>query len=158
MSTEGSNEGPYLGAMLRVGWQWVRDQIYAGVVTAGYYDLNPAHVALFRYPTLEGQRPSELADQLQITKQSVNDLLGHLEHGGYLRRMPDPADGRGRVVRLTTKGRRLEKTINANAQAAEQEIAELLGPRGFSHLRNALQALADHITRDDDHRRDRQTT
>ena len=30
----------YVGATLRVVWQWVRDQMYAGVVAAGYNDLN----------------------------------------------------------------------------------------------------------------------
>lgn len=148
MSSESANEGPYLGGMLRLGWQWVREQIFSGVVAAGYHDLNPAHVGLFRYPTLDRQRPSELADQLQITRQSVNDLLGHLEQRGYITREADPADGRARVVRLTAKGRRLEKTINSQAQAAELEIAELLGARRFAQLRNALEALARHALRD----------
>ena len=49
---------------------------------------------------------AKLADQVGITKQSVNDLLGHLEGHGYLVRVPDPADGRARVIRLTAKGQR----------------------------------------------------
>jgi DNA-binding MarR family transcriptional regulator len=153
MSSESPNPGPYLGGLLRVGWQWVREQIFSGVLAAGYDDLNPAHVGLFRYPTLDRQRPSELADQLQITRQSVNDLLGHLEGRGYLTRELDPADGRARVVRLTTKGRRLEKTINGQAQAAELQVAELLGPRRFSQLRNALEELAGHLTQHAGHLR-----
>src|SRR5947209_734711 len=118
------NPGPYVGALLRPCWQWIRDQIFAGVVAAGYDDLNAAHVALFRYPTLDRQRPSELAEQLQITRQSINDLLGHLERSGYITRQADAADGRARVVRLTAKGRRLETAINQQAQAAEHHIAE----------------------------------
>ncbi|TAM77806.1 MarR family transcriptional regulator [bacterium] len=144
MSTESPHKGPYLGAMLRLGWQLVREQIFSGVVAAGYNDLNPAHVGLFRYPTLDRQRPSELAEQLQITRQSVNDLLGHLEGRGYLTREPDPADGRARVVRLTAKGHSLEKAINDQAHAAELKIAELLGRGSFSQLRNALEELAKH--------------
>ena len=70
-----------------------------------------------------------LADQRGITKQSVNDLLGHLERHGYLVREPDSADGRARVIRLTSKGRRLEQTIYAQAGAAQLGIAEILGPR-----------------------------
>ena len=58
-----------------------------------------------------GLRPSQLADQRGITKQSVNDLLGHLEGHGYLVREPDSADGRARVIRLTSKGRRLQQAI-----------------------------------------------
>lgn len=59
---------------------------------AGYDDLNPAHVGLFRCPTLDGLRPTELADQHQITKQSINDLLRHLDQSGYLICKIDPAD------------------------------------------------------------------
>jgi DNA-binding MarR family transcriptional regulator len=130
---------------MRVGWQWVRDQIYSGVVAAGYNDLNPAHVGLIRYPTLGGLRPTEVAEQVGITKQSVNDLLGHLERRGYLVRVPDSADGRARVIRLTAKGRQLEHTINAQAQAAETRIAEILGPRRFAQLHSSLELLAERF-------------
>jgi DNA-binding MarR family transcriptional regulator len=137
--------GPYVGAMLRVVWQWVRDQLYDGVVAAGYDDLNAAHVGLWRYPGLDGLRPSKLADQVGITKQSVNDLLGHLERHGYLLRVPDSRDGRARVIRLTSKGRRLGRTIYAEAGAAERRIAEILGPRRFAQLRSSLELLTEHL-------------
>ncbi len=136
---------PYVGAMLRVVWQWVRDQLYAGVVEAGFADLNAAHVGLWRYPGLEGVRPSQLADRVGITKQSVNDLLGHLEAHGYLLRMPDSADGRARVIRLTSKGRRLEQTIYAAAGAAQLGIAEILGPRRFAQLHRSLELLTEQL-------------
>jgi DNA-binding MarR family transcriptional regulator len=128
---------------MRVTWQWVRDQIFSGVMAAGYDDVTPAHVGLFRYPGLNGQRPTGLADQIGITKQSVNDLLGHLEQHGYLIREPDLVDRRARVVHLTPKGRRLEKTVTRQSQAAEVRIAEILGPRRFAYLREALEELAE---------------
>lgn len=136
---------PYVGAMLRVVWQWVRDQLSAGVVAAGYDDLNAAHVGLWRYPGLDGLRPSQLAERLGITKQSINDLLGHLEQHGYVVRMPDPADGRARVIRLTPKGRRLQQTIYAEAGAAEQRIAETLGRQRFAQLHSSLELLAERL-------------
>jgi DNA-binding MarR family transcriptional regulator len=133
----------YIGAMLRDVWQWVREQMYAGVVAAGYEDLNSAHVGLWRYPGLDGLRPSHLADRMGITKQSVNDLLGHLEGHGYLERVPDSADGRARVIRLTLKGQQLQKTIYAEAGTAQQRIAEILGPRRFAQLHDSLQRLTE---------------
>jgi DNA-binding MarR family transcriptional regulator len=150
MSSNPPQNSQYVGAMLRIVWQWVRDQIYSGVVEAGYDDLNPAHVALFRHPSLDGLRPTELAAQLQITKQSVNDLVGHLEVRGYVVRKADPADGRARVLRLTAKGRRLETTINRHAHRAEQRIADMLGPRPFAQLRHALEQLSSLVTQADD--------
>ena len=147
-SSDPPSSPPYVGALLRPCWQWVRDQIYAGVAAEGYDDLNAAHVALFRYPTLDRQRPSELAEQLQITRQSINDLLGHLERCGYVTRHADAADGRARVVRLTAKGRRLQAAITRHARAAEDHIAELLGPRRFSQLRDTLEELSHRLTDD----------
>ncbi len=136
----------YIGAMLRVVWQWVRDQLQAGVAIAGYDDLSAAHVALWRHPGLDGLRPSQLAEQLGITKQSVNDLLGHLERRGYLERVPDAADGRVRVIRLTPLGRQLEQTIYSEAQAAQMRIAEILGPQRFAQLHSSLELLVEVLS------------
>lgn len=139
----GDERGRYVGAMLRVVWQWVRDQMYAGVLAAGYDDLNAAHVGLWRYPGLDGLRPSQVADRTGITKQSVNDLLGHLERYGYLARVPDPTDGRARVIRLTAKGRRLQRTIYSEAGAAQLRIAEILGSRRFAQFHSSLETLTE---------------
>ena len=136
---------PYVGAMLRVVWQWVREQLYAGVVAGGFDDLNAAHVGLWRYPGLDGLRPSQLADRVGITKQSVNDLLGHLERHGYLLRVADPADRRARVIRLTPRGRRLQETIYTAAGAAQLRIAEILGPRRFGYLQSSLELLTEQL-------------
>jgi DNA-binding MarR family transcriptional regulator len=143
--SDGERNPPYVGALLRVVWQSVREQLYEGVVAAGFDDLNAAHVGLWRYPGLEGLRPSQLANRVGITKQSVNDLLGHLEQHGYLLREPDSADGRVRVIRLTPKGRRLEQTIYASAGAAQQRIADILGPRRFAQLHSSLELLAEQL-------------
>jgi DNA-binding MarR family transcriptional regulator len=137
--------GPYVGAQLGVVWQWVRDQLYAGVVAAGYDDLNAAHVGLWRYPGLEGLRPSQLADRRGITKQSVNDLLGYLEQHGYLLRVPDSHDGRARVIHLTPKGWRLQKTIYAEAASAQLRIEQILGPRRYAQLHSALELLTEQL-------------
>ena len=150
MSSDSSDDpngepSPYVGAMLGAVWQWVRDQLYAGVVAAGYDDLNAAHVGLWRYPGLEGLRPSQLADRRGITKQSVNDLLGHLELHGYLLRVADSADGRARVIRLTSKGWRLQQTIYAEAGEAQLRIADILGPRRFAQLHRSLELLTERL-------------
>ena len=133
--------------MLRLAWLWVRRRIAAGVVDAGYDDLSLAHIGVFRSGTIEGRRPIELAEDMQVTKQSVNELLGHLERCGYLVREPDPSDSRARVIRLTARGRQLERTVAANAKAAEDEIAELLGRRRFGELRDALRDLLELVGR-----------
>lgn len=136
--------------MLRVVSNWVRDQVYAGVVEDGYDDLNPAHLAMFRYPGLDGMHPSELATQLQITKQAVNQLASHLEQRGYITRERDPVDGRGRLIRLTGKGRRVETSVIHHARAVDLRIVEILGARGSTVLRSELETLFQTVTRSGD--------
>ena len=138
-----STGGPFIGSLSRLVWQWVRGEIHAAVVAAGYDDLNPAHVAVFRNPSVEGRRPRELADEMQITKQSVNELLGHLERRGYLGREPDPTDSRSRRIRLTDEGRKLEAVVGQAAAAAERKAADLIGDDRMDQLRSTL---ADLVT------------
>ena len=135
--------GRFIGSLTRLVWQWVRSRIYAEVVAAGFDDLNPAHVAVFRYPTADGMRPSDLAEEMQITKQSVNELLGHLERRGYVVREPDPNDSRSRRIRLTDRGRELEDVTWKAAQCAEREAADLVGPERVRELRRTLSDLVD---------------
>jgi len=133
--------GPWIGSLLRHAWQRVRDRIYSGVVSAGYDDLTRAHVGLFRFESVEGRRPSQLADQMSITKQSVNDVLRDLERFGYLTLRPDPEDRRARLVALTPRGRRLDAVVRREARVAEHELADALGASRFNALRQCLLEL-----------------
>src|SRR5690606_3631232 len=88
---------PYIGYSMRVVWQWVWGQNFAAAARAGYDDVNPAHVSLCRYPGLDGCRLTDVAQRMQITKQSGHELIGHLEERGYLAREPDPTNRRARL-------------------------------------------------------------
>ncbi|HET7095141.1 MAG TPA: MarR family transcriptional regulator, partial [Thermomicrobiales bacterium] len=110
-----------IGALLRFALHYVRARIYAGVEAGGFDDVRPAHVTLFRWPGPDGRRPSDIAADAQISKQTVNDLLRHLEDHGYLTRERDPADERARIVRLTPRGKRLHRVAVAAHAAIEDE-------------------------------------
>ena len=131
-----------MGALLRAAWKGVRDHIDEAVKAAGYVDLNPTHVSLFRHPTLDGMRPTDLADEMQLSKQAVNDLLRDLERQGYIRRDVDPADRRSRLIRLTAKGMKLEDTVRLAARDAERQLERELGRGRFRSFREALVAAA----------------
>jgi hypothetical protein len=49
------------------------------------------------------------------------------------------------VIRLTSKGRRLQQTIYAEAGAAQLGIAEILGARRFAQLHSSLELLAERF-------------
>jgi DNA-binding MarR family transcriptional regulator len=136
-----ASDGPYIGSLTRRVWQWVRHEIHRQVADAGFDDLNPAHVGLFRNPGFDGKRPGELAEEMQVTKQSVNELLGHLERRGYLVREADPDDSRSRRIRLTAQGRRLEGVVWAAAAEAERKAGAEIGEERMDGLRRTLADL-----------------
>jgi hypothetical protein len=39
-----AEEGPFVGALLRLAWQRIRERIYLGVQSEGYSDLGAAHM------------------------------------------------------------------------------------------------------------------
>lgn len=127
-----------MGALLRAAWKGVRDHIYEAVKAAGYVDVTSTHVSLFRHPTLDGMRPTDLADEMQLSKQAVNDLLRDLERQGYIRRDVDPADRRSRLIRLTAKGMKLEDTVRLAARDAERQLERELGRDRFRSFREAM--------------------
>jgi DNA-binding MarR family transcriptional regulator len=135
---------------MRVVWLWVWELNVEAAVAAGYDDVTPAHISLFRYPGLDGHRLTDIARRMQITKQSVHELIGHLERLGYLVREPDPTNRRARLVHLTAKGHGLQEVIRRQAQASERQIADILGDVRFAHLNQALEVLVDTITASSD--------
>lgn len=143
MSSPKFDDGPWIGGLLRLAWERVRERIDSGIRVAGYDDLNPAHLALFRYDSFDGQRPTAIANQMRITKQSLNDLLRHLENGGYVELVPDPSDSRARLMRLTSRGRQLDSVVRVHARNAEQELVSALGKGRFETLRETLRAITD---------------
>jgi DNA-binding MarR family transcriptional regulator len=126
---------------MRFGLDEIRLRIYDAVVAAGYGGLRPAHVTLFRWPGPDGRRPTEIAADVQLSKQRVNDLLRDLEHGGYLRLERDPADNRARVVQLTARGRRLHEVAVAAHAEVEREWERAVGAGRYDALRATLEEL-----------------
>ena len=143
MSRQRNGNGPLIGGLLRLAWERVRQDIDAGVRAAGYDDLNPAHLAPFRSNGPDGQRPSRIAEQMGITKQSVNDLLRHLEAAGYLDLVPDPDDSRARLVRLTPRGRELHGVLWMHARTVEQRLRAAIGRESFETFKKTLRAISD---------------
>ena len=133
---------PRVGALLRFAWEKVRERIYTGVCQDGFDDLNPAHVAMFRYEGLDGKRPSQLTEQMQITKQSIHDLLRRLEDCGYIEFQEDPSDRRARLISLTARGRKLGAAVQKYADAAELELEQQLGSKRFREFLATLQIIA----------------
>ena len=70
----------------------------------GALSLNQVAV-LGRIVTHGPMTPGEVADQLRMLPQSLTRTFAALEAAGYVRRTPDPGDGRQSLLEATAAGR-----------------------------------------------------
>jgi DNA-binding MarR family transcriptional regulator len=132
---------PLLTTLTRRVHLMMRRRIYADVRAAGFPDLTPAHLYVFQQPGPDGLRPTELAERMNMTKQATNHLLSGLETRGYIQRVPAPDDGRGKVLRLTDRGRQVVGIMQESSRRLEGEWAERLGNPALEQLRQQLVEL-----------------
>jgi DNA-binding MarR family transcriptional regulator len=103
--------------------------------------LRAAHTALFPHLSSEGVRGAELAKKLGVTKQAVSQLVTELEDWGVVEQVPDPQDGRAKLVRFTKKGEQaLLHGLSVLAEL-ERELTDKIGKRRMQELHTALLAL-----------------
>lgn len=71
----------------------------------------------------EGVRATELAEAFAVHKSTVSRGLAHLEELGLVERLPDPTDGRARLVRVTKEA--LTRVREVRKHRHEQLASEL---------------------------------
>ena len=82
----------------------VDEELFARLHEAGYTELRPAHACVFGTIGPDGDRLTSLAERADMTKQAVGEAVSELERIGYVERVPDPSDGRAKIIRLTERG------------------------------------------------------
>lgn len=86
----------------------------------------------------DGCTPKDMARAFQVPKTSMSHTLAGLEKRGLVRLVPNPEDGRGKLVILTEAGRaQRERSIEALAP----DISALLPQLGLEEARAILPTL-----------------
>ncbi|HVK44366.1 MAG TPA: MarR family transcriptional regulator [Micropruina sp.] len=117
------------------------DRIFAAVQDAGFTDATIAQGRLMMNIDPEGTRLSVLAERALIAKQTATALVDRLERAGYVERVPDPSDGRARLVRMTARAESVLPIARAEEARIEAEWRAHLGDERMDQLRQALTAL-----------------
>lgn len=133
--------GPNIGILLTHPFESLVERVQEGIEKAGHGVIRPAHQRVFQFIEPEGSRLTVLAGRAQLTKQSMTYLVEHLEAHGYLERLPDPTDGRARIIRLTEKGRQTVAIARGLIEGIEAEWARGLGEHRMRQLRSLLDRL-----------------
>lgn len=85
--------------------------------------------------------PSRLQATMLFTSGGVSNLLRRVEKKGYVRRLADPADGRGILVELTPTGFALVEAAMADHAAVERRLCAMLGGEEQEQLAGLLSRM-----------------
>src|SRR5262245_61568419 len=95
-----------------------RDALIDGVRQGAGTGLRGPHTQVFENMDPGGSRLTTLAERAGMSHQAMGEMVTELIGNGYLERVPDPEDGRARLIRPTQRGR-------AELARAAQELRRL---------------------------------
>lgn len=102
--------------------------------------IRAAHTALFPHVDRDGVRLTELAARAGVTKQAVAPLVDEMVAAGLLEKVPDPTDGRARLIRFGGGDEGLRAGLGF-LRELEVGFAEQVGFERWGELHRALLAL-----------------
>jgi DNA-binding MarR family transcriptional regulator len=128
-STKESTEGRVLfSQLLRNPYEAMLVKLHAGLAAAGFADSSPAWgTNIFHYLREGGLRLTELAERSHTSKQAMRYTINQLEAAGYVERVPDPTDGRAKIIGLTERGWDSRRVSDEIIARIEHECVQELG-------------------------------
>jgi DNA-binding MarR family transcriptional regulator len=130
-----------LAILLREPFRAMNDELLGRLAERGHPEVRASHGMVFQYLDDPGTRVSVLAERAQMTKQSMAELVAHLERHGYVERVPDPGDGRAKLVRATARGREIFAIARETVADVEARLDARLGAAKVRRLRALLEEL-----------------
>ena len=134
---------PNLGILLFVAYRALEQRAHDALIAADINDITLAQARIAARIGPDGTRVSELAERARVTKQSAGFLVEQLEAAGYVERVPDPADRRARLVRLTARADRVVTAANTEVDRVLAEWAEHVGADRLGQMYETLLDLRE---------------
>ena len=132
-----------LGTLMNSAGGRLGARLDAALRDAGFGDFRSSHAAPFMVLDGQGTRASVLAARAHMTKQAMGELIAYLVECGYLETVPDPTDGRARLVRATPRGWAAVDTGVEVIREFDAWLEGELGREGVAQLRRALHLILE---------------
>lgn len=129
--------------LLRTPYEAMLTRLHAGLAAAGFADSYPSWGSNVFFCLREGGlRLTDLAEQAHTTKQAMSYTVNRLEDAGYVERVPDPADGRAKVIRLTQRGWELRRVADEIIAGMEKECVGRLGEQKMRQFEELMKDVS----------------
>ena len=131
-----------------IGWQLWRaagswkSRFADGMTAAGHAWYAEAKSSVLPHIGPDGTRQSQIVQAMGLSKQAVQQLIDDLVREEIVERIPDPEDGRGKVIQFTEKGRAAMQDARQVKRRVEDELRQSLGDEDFNHLKSLLSRVS----------------
>jgi DNA-binding MarR family transcriptional regulator len=132
-----------LGLLCFIGSRAVEARVLSALREAGFDDLTTSQGRIVARVGPAGTRVGDLAEQALVTKQTATATVDRLERAGYVRRVPDPADARARLVVIAERGQEAVAVARVAEAEIEAEWVRHLGAPAARRLRDALERIRE---------------
>ena len=133
---------PHIGQLLRDAYRRFEEELAAALAgPREQFDVRPVHDAVLAYLDRDGTRASVLADRARLSRQAITQLTDELEERGVVLRVPDPADGRAKIIQYTPEALTHFDATRRVIAALERRWETELGSRNYAALRAGLEEL-----------------
>lgn len=134
--------GAPLALLLQRVSRWLDALLLAELERQGWPRLSPSQSLVFAYLDHDGTSPAELARRMGSSRQATAQLIDGLVELGLLSVADDERRRRGRLVRLSVRGRELAVA----AAQVHRDLEHRLGDDRVESLRSALAELPWDLT------------
>lgn len=112
------------------------------------YELTPEQWQVMQslWATEETLNQSDVGQLTLRDKYTVSRILSRLERDGWIRKEPDPADGRAHIIVPTEKANSLREEVRSKLFGHFEEIYEVLSDDEEEELMRALKKLRRHLS------------
>ncbi|MEV0613404.1 MarR family transcriptional regulator [Nonomuraea sp. NPDC050404] len=137
-------EDPDLGVLSGRTLFSLQRELFTRLAEQGHPALRPRHGAVLAYLDENGSRATDLATRSGRHKQVIGTLIDELVELGYVRRQPDPADRRAKLIVPTEKGR--DQMAKSDAILADLEAghAQVVGEQAYAEFKRVFRLVAEH--------------
>lgn len=139
----------YLMRGLLHAYYWYDESLQNLLRGSGYPSL-PRTKSMIMVNITDGiKRPADLARNLGISRQAIQQTLAEMEADGLITLTPDPQDGRAKIVEFSPRGRGIGRAATDAIAEIERELIDRIGARTVEELKRALYAdWGPHLERE----------
>jgi DNA-binding MarR family transcriptional regulator len=130
-----------LTGLLSLAFDAMISEFRGEIEKSEFDDIRQTHACVFRYVKGSGLRLTEIAELTNMTKQSVGEVVDDLAERGYVERVPDPADGRAKLICLTERGQEAQDFGFGIFATIEDRWSERYGADRIAGLREILEEI-----------------